>query len=380
MKIRVDQKAFSDKLSEANRFTASKSSTPLLSGYFLEASEDNKLSLRTSSGVVVYETRITCEVEEPGHCVVPASLFLSVIKSLETGEVLLTLKDDSLEIKQKRSVSSMSIMSVDGFPELHRERLTKKLMLPVNEFVKIGQKVMVSASTDETKPVLTSLALEMAQPNALVSTDGFRLFRWSVDLALDEKGTFLLPARALKDFFAILEKTEETTLLCWTDPDRQEILFDLGDGGENTVLTSFQVSSIQGEFPPYQAIIPESVGFSLKVDRELFSQRVSQAMIFAREFSSIVVFEVDTAQETPELVVSSQASVKGKTESRLPINSLEGTPVKFACNGRYVLDYLGATAATEVVISGNESLKPVLLSNSDNNQELYLIMPFKLQE
>ncbi len=380
MKIRVDQKAFSEKLSEASRFTASKNSTPLLSGYYIQAQENNQVSIRTSSGVVVYETTLPCEVEEPGHCVVPASLFLSVIKSLETGTVDLTLKAESLEIKQKRSVSSMAVMPAESFPGLHREKLTQKLMLPVNEFVKIGQKVMVAASTDETKPVLTSLALEMAQPNALVSTDGFRLFRWSVDLALDEQGVFLLPARSLKDFFAILEKTQETTLICWTDPDRQEILFDLGAGDSQKIMTSFQVSSIQGEFPPYQAIIPESVGFSIKIDRELLSQRVSQAMIFAREFSSIVVFEVDATEETPELVVSSQASVKGKTESRLPVNSLEGSPVKFACNGRYVLDYLGATEATEVVISGNEPLKPVLFSNSDNDQELYLIMPFKLQE
>ena len=321
MKIRVDQKAFSEKLSEANRFTASKNSTPLLSGYYLEALENNKLLIRTSSGVVVYETQMPCILEEAGNCVVPSSLFLSVIKSLETGEIELTKTAEILEIKQKRSVSSMALIPADGFPELHREKLSQKLVLPIQEFVKIGQEVMVAASSDETKPVLTALALEMAQPNALVSTDGFRLFRWSVDLALDEKGMFLLPARSLKDFFAILEKTSEATLTCWTDSGRQEILFDLGSSDDaESVLTSFQVSSIQGEFPPYQAIIPESVGFSIKVDRELLSQRVSQAMIFAREFSSIVVFEVVQDGETPEFVVSSQASVKGKTEARLPVN------------------------------------------------------------
>ena len=368
MKLRIDQSVLSEKLTEANRFTASKNSSPLLGGYFLEA-QKKTLVIRTSTGTVVYESSVPAEVEEMGVCVVPAGLFLSIVKSLEAGEIALAVENDSLQVQQKRSHSQLAVMPADNFPELHRDKLTQELVLPVEAFVKYGQRVLVAASSDETKPVLTSLAMEMSQPNALVATDGFRLFRQQVDLSLDEEGRFLLPARVLKDFFTILEKSEASTITCRTDEARQEIMFDLSE-------TALQVNAIQGEFPPYQSIIPASVAFSLKVDKELLTQKVNQAMIFAREFSSIIVFSMDGE----DLVIASQESVRGKTEARLTCNSIEGEPVKFACNGKYVQEYLNATEAEEIRIQGNESLKPVLFSNADSDQELYLIMPFKLQE
>jgi len=103
---------------------------------------------------------------------------------------------------------------------------------------------------------------------------------------------------------------------------------------------------------------------------------VNQAMIFAREFSSIVVFWV----EDNELVIASQANVRGKTEARLPLLSVEGQPVKFACNGKYVLDFLSSVENDAILIQGNESLKPVLLRIPEDPSYLYLIMPFKLSE
>lgn len=373
MKLSIQQSDLETKLNEANRFTSSKNSSPLLSGFYLET-KANSLIIRTSTGMVTYQTTLPCQVETEGSVVVPSGLTLSTIKALDTGEVTLELKEDILKINQKRSKSSIATMPADDFPALDLENKKQTIVLPVEEFTKYGQQVMVAASSDETKPVLTSLVIEMEQPNALVSTDGFRLFRAQVDLSLDEEGKFLLPARVLKDFFAILDKTDLKTIECLTSKAHQEIVFDLGE-------TKLQVSAIQGEFPNYRAIIPQSTGFSYQVERETFLQKVNQAMIFAKEFSSIVIFEVvESENDGHELVISSQESVKGSTEARLPCYKVDGEPVRFACNGRYVLDFANAMDSEELKVQGNEPLKPVIFSDAVTDQYLYLIMPFKLQE
>lgn len=368
MKLTVSQTELQIKLNEAIRFIASKSSAPVLSGFYFEV-EASQLTIRASTGSVVYQTSLPCSAAEPGTIVVPASLFLSIFKSLEPGEVELFVENELLVLSQGKSRSEIATLPTDGFPTLKNFSNAQNFVLPVAEFVQNGKKVLIAASGDETKPVLTALALETAQPNALVATDGFRLFRLQTDLSLDQKGMFLLPARIVKDLFGILEKAEQTTIQCTTDEKRQELLFQFGD-------TSLQVSAIQGEFPPYQSIIPESCAFEFTVDRELLQQKVNQAMIFAREFSSIVVFWV----EDNELVIASQANVRGKTEARLPLLSVEGKPVKFACNGKYVLDFLSSVENEAILIQGNESLKPVLLRIPEDPSYLYLIMPFKLSE
>lgn len=372
MKIRIPQSELITKLNEAIRFISSKGNSPLLSGFYFSA-DTAQLTVRTSSGSVVYQSSLPCSVETPGIVVVPASLFLSILKSLEAGEVEVSLEGDTVVLVQGKSRSEIATLPSEGFPSLKTFEKPQEFVLPVTEFVQNGKKVLIAASTDETKPVLTALALETAQPNALVSTDGFRLFRMQTDLSLDQAGMFLLPARTIKDLFGILEKADQPTIQCTTDEKRQELLFQFGADEQRT---SLQISEIQGEFPPYQAIIPESVAFTFTVDRELLQQKVNQAMIFAREFSSIVVFWV----ENNELVIASQANVRGKTEARLPLLSSEGEPVKFACNGKYVLDFLASVESEGIMIQGNESLKPVLLRVPNDPAYLYLIMPFKLSE
>ncbi len=399
MQVQVSQNDFIAKLNEAIRFIAGKTSTPLLSGFYLETLESKThgkntpaaLQIRSSTGSVIYQTALPCQIKEPGSLVVPAALLLSILKSLESSPVELTTQGDLLVLTQGKSRSEIATLPADGFPAIKTFEKPQPFRLPIAEFVRDGKKVLIAASADETKPVLTALALETAQPNALVCTDGFRLFRLQTDLSLDQKGMFLLPSKVIKDLFGILEKVEDSTLSCTTDEKRQEIIFQFGGASETDTdfsekgtkssdtlpfSTTLQISAIQGEFPPYQSIIPENCAFSITVDRELLQQKVNQAMIFAREFSSIVVFWV----EENELVIASQANVRGKTESRLPLLATEGQPVKFACNGKYVLDFLSSVESDAILIQGNESLKPVLLRVPEDTAYLYLIMPFKLSE
>jgi DNA polymerase-3 subunit beta len=211
--------------------------------------------------------------------------------------------------------------------------------------------------------------LEMTQPNALVTTDGFRLFRIQTELSLDQQGQILLPAKVFRELFPILEKADQPTITCLTTESNQEMVFQFGQ-------TQVALSAIQGEFPTYRALIPENCAFSFSVDKELLQQKINQAMIFSREISSIVIFSV----EENELIVSSQSGVRGKTESRIPLLSLEGLPEKFACNGKYVLDFLSVLESEGVKFQGNEPLKPVLFSSPDDTSLLYLVMPFKLSE
>jgi DNA polymerase III sliding clamp (beta) subunit (PCNA family) len=89
-----------------------------------------------------------------------------------------------------------------------------------------------------------------------------------------------------------------------------------------------------------------------------------------------VVFAV----EGKELILSTQKSVRGRSRTAIPLHHLEGQPVRFGCNGRYVVDYLNSVEEEEVMIQGTESLKPVILSVPDDQNRLYLIMPFKLQD
>lgn len=369
MQCTIEQGTLLNTLLEAVRFTGNKALTPLLAGIHFACISDNQLEIRASSGQVVYKALLPCKVESPGSCIAPASYLLSVVKSLDAGELVLRQEEEKLFIEQKKSSFELSLLTGSDFPDVAKKENRRKLLFPLEHFMAASKQVMIAASADETKPVLTSVYLEMRHPNALVATDGFRLYQVGVDLSLDEEGKALLPARILRDLLGVVEKRELGVLEGWLSPEGTEIVFQFGE-------LEVQVSLVTGDFPPYKAIIPQACSFSFVVGKEELSQALKQAMIFAKELSSIVVFQVDTG----ELIVRSQSSAQGKSRSTLPIRALDGEPVKFACNGRYVQDFLATLAEDEVMIRGTESLKPVLFSAPTDEHRFYLIMPFKLPD
>lgn len=382
MKLTVNQSELILKLSEANRFISNRPLMNGLSGISLSAikanikskskksNKDNSndiLQIKSSSGGVIYQASIFCNIIDEGECFLPNNLLLSFIKTLDEGRVDLELNGDNLLIKQGKVKTNLSTIAFENYSLISEADLENKFSLPVSKLIESGKKVVIAASNDETKPVLTSLVFEMAQPNALVSTDGFRLFRRQVDLSLDEKGSFLFPARLFKDFLAILEGYDQNIVDCYITTDRQIMLFDLGQ-------VKFQVGSIQGEFPNYSAIVPQNTAFSAILDKLELEQRIKQVMIVAKELSSIIIFN----WEANEVVITSQENNKGKAEAAMSVTKIDGEPVSFACNGKYILDYLQVMEGDELRIQGTESLKPVVLSPVGNDSEIYLIMPFKI--
>ncbi len=368
MKCIVDQPTLVSTLNEACRFVATKALNPSFGGILLETDETH-LKIRSTTGQSLYEARLLAQIEEPGKVLVPSSLFLSAVKSLSKGEVTLSVENDQVLIKQNTVEFNVACMSSEDFPDFPDLSSTKEFLLPTENFMAATEKILVAASKDETKPVLTSVLLEMSQPNAMVTSDGFRLYRSNVDLSLDMSDNLLLPARLLKEVLQIVKKTGESTIQCFWDTAAGQVLFQLPE-------VKVQLSLVSGDFPPYRSIIPENSSFSFSVDREDFIQRLQQVMVLAKELSSIVVFEAKDGQ----IELSSQSSARGKSQALLSPIAADGDIPRFACNGTYVLDFLGTIDTATITITGVDSLKPIIFGVPHDSSLLYLVMPFKLQE
>lgn len=368
MELTLEQSTFAQLCTTASRFTGNKTLTPLLAGLYLSA-KGSTLEVRSSSGSLVFQSSLPVQITTEGEAVIQAQLAVSILKSLQSGPITLTLENDLLVVRQGKSRFEIATYSFESFPGLSDFSAGTSYLLPKETFLKTAKQCLIATSLDETKPVLTSLLFELEQPNAMIATDGFRLIRQQADLSLNEKKSILLPGKALRELLPLAEKSEGETLELKISAAGNEALFVMG--GE-----FLQVGLVVGDFPPYRNIIPAACAFSFIVGKDDLIAAMKQAMIFAKELSSIVVFWVQDG----ELFVASQKSAQGKSNSSILIRSLEGEPVKFACNGKYVLDFLGSLDGDEVMIQGNESLKPVLFSVPESQDLLYLIMPFKLPD
>ena len=141
--------------------------------------------------------------------------------------------------------------------------------------------------------------------------------------------------------------------------------FEVGGTRLTTVL-------IEGEFPPYERLIPQSQSNTLTVGREALLEAVRRVKLLAREATPV---RLAMSSEGLELVAVTQDV--GQAHESLDAK-FEGTDLTVAFNPEYLVQGIEAAPGDEVSIETADALKPVLLRVPDHPEFLYLLMPVRV--
>jgi DNA polymerase-3 subunit beta len=199
-----------------------------------------------------------------------------------------------------------------------------------------------------------------------VATDGFRLAFRREELALDEMSV-LFPARAFTEIvkLATQEKVDEVVFAISTE--LQQVSCQVGQA-------QLYVRLLEGDFPPYQKILPHQFTGEVLLDREELGQILKTASIFTRDSSKIVTLSL----RQDELLVSATSPALGTHEGRMPLKRLAGEPMDIAFNVQYIIDLIAKTSSDNLLLKTNGSLDPAVFALEADPAFLYVIMPFKL--
>jgi len=130
---------------------------------------------------------------------------------------------------------------------------------------------------------------------------------------------------------------------------------------------------IDGEYPNYEQIIPESFSTTAEVSRDEIIRHIRSAGLFSSKVSE-VAFRVNAS--AGEMEVSSSDNEHGDYHSVLSCKG-EGKEVRTVCNFTYVLDGIGNIASPTISFNLNEDSTPVLISGTEDSSFRYLLMPIK---
>jgi DNA polymerase-3 subunit beta len=101
-------------------------------------------------------------------------------------------------------------------------------------------------------------------------------------------------------------------------------------------MDDVEISSrlIEGEFPPFRQIIPNTYKLKIAVDKSSLVVAVKRAGLFARDLANVIKIEI----ESGKLKVMSENTQVGKNVTEVDVNT-EGDSI-MAFNTKYLLDYL----------------------------------------
>jgi DNA polymerase III subunit beta len=367
MHLKLSTASFLEELQTAARVASTRSAVQALSGVQLHADADH-CELRATDMEVGLRLPLEATVETPGDVVLPARLLLDVVRSLPGAEVSLALRtaEQDVEIISAGSTFRLRTLRNEDFPHLPAAGGEGAVTLAAAPFIETVTQVSRSASRDDTRPVLTGILVSAADHELrMVATDSYRLSVKTTRLSepLEVPLEANVPARALAEVVRIAQQSEaEVIVINRTD---NQIVFSIG----GAVLSS---RLIDGQFPNYQLLLPESADHELRVDREELAGVVRRVSLLAQKNAPLRL-----AFSEGELLISAQTPDVGEAREALPV-PFTGEAFDIGFNAEFLRDGLESLESQDVLIKLTSSLRPGLIESADGSEFVYLVMPIRL--
>jgi DNA polymerase-3 subunit beta len=308
------------------------------------------------------------DVVEPGAVVLPARLLLDVVRSLPGETVTLELRSQEQDVEVVSGAAKFHLRTLrrEDFPSLPEVSSAGAIKLPCKAFVETALQVARSASKDETRPVLTGVLISATgQELTMVTTDSYRLSvkHTAIEAQLDAPLEANVPARALQELARIAQSVEQAELV--VSLGQSQIVFEIGE----VVLSS---RLIDGQFPNYRQLLPESVEHELRLDSAEIVEVVRRVSLLAQKNAPLRLGFTEG-----ELTVSAQTPDVGEASESLPV-PFKGEPLEIGFNPEFLRDGLESVEAEQLVLKLISPLRPGLIESPDGKEFVYLIMPIRL--
>ena len=384
MKLSCLQENLSKGLAIVGRAVATRTTLPITQNVLL-ATDQSMLKLSATNLEIAITTWIGAQVEEEGSITVPARLLTEFVASLpsERIDVVMNPQPRVLQLTCARSEARINGTDPEEFPPIPIvESGVGAKIEPEALRAAIGQ-VVFAAATEESRPVLTGVKVELEGDQfSMAAADGFRLalHRGRLVEPVEEPISVILPARTLNELNRFLGDQESPVEITVT-PAKGQVLFHLN----NINLVS---QLIQGTFPSYSQLIPQSYQTRTVIQLQEFLRAARSAAIFARDGSGIIRLQMipgtgDASSQNGEarpgrVVISAKAEELGDNQDEVD-TLIEGDESKIAFNSKYLLDVLSVLDRGDVALETTTPSSPGVFKPTGSDSYVHVVMPMFVQ-
>jgi DNA polymerase III subunit beta len=368
MKLSVSRDAFLARLGVAARGVSTRSSIQTLSGVMIRE-EGGAVELQATDMEIGIRVKVDAEVESGTQPIVlPGRLLLDVVRSLPNDDLGIEYRSQTqdVEIVSGTAKFHLRTLPTEDFPKLPEPEDAASVSVPAPAFIETVNRVGRAASRDEARPHLTGV-LVSASGNELrmVATDSYRLAvkETKLESALAGELEVNVPVRALQELTRVAAADGVETIE--VTAKENQVIFRAGD----VVLSS---RLIEGRFPNYKQLLPESYEHELRLSRSELLDVVKRISLMAQKNAPLrMKFEegaLEVSAETPDI---------GEASESLPA-PFKGETLEIGFNPEFLQDGLDSAESEELIFKLISPHRPGLIQSGDDGGFIYLVMPVRL--
>ena len=376
MKVSCLQENLNRGLGVVGRAVATRTTLPITNNVLL-ATDESRLKLVATNLEMAISCWIGAKVEEEGAITVPARLLNEFVSSLPADKIDISIAPGTktLGLKCARFEARISGVDAKDFPPIPKVDEGIVTKVEVEALRQAINQVVFAAATEESRPVLTGVDARFnGDLLTLAAADGFRLAVYKLTLAepVSQEAEVIIPARSLAELSRLMSDQDETVDIT-INPNKSQALFRL----KNMELVS---QLVQGTFPQYEQLIPQSYGSKAVVDVAEFLRASKTASIFARDGSGIVRLVVTSGGELApgKLTISARSEEIGDDVGEIDA-MVDGEESKIAFNGKYLADVLGVIREQQVSLETTAPSSPGVIRPVGVDNYVHVVMPMFVQ-
>jgi len=366
MKFKCDRNTILREIAIAQDIISSRNALSILSNVLIEA-DNNTLVIKATDLKVGFETRIPVEVISPGTTTVFCEKLLGILRALPDEQVLFNLEDARLYIspETKRVDFQLKSIASDQYPEIKEIGEENYFEIPQKDLIEMISQTVFAVSDDETRYFMNGVYLENSDGAlVMVATDGRRLsyIKKQLDLPIRDFSGVIIPPKVLM-LIKKLSSGEGNLSLAVSD---KNIFFQF----DNQKISS---NLIEGQFPNYQRVIPETQEYEIRVDRDELSRALQRVSLLVENKSRRIYLNLSA----DNITLHSEESEIGVAKEDIPC-SYQGPENSIALNYTYVTDPVKVITDKEILIRYSEPNKAITILPNPERDYFHIVMPMQI--
>ncbi|MBW7933139.1 MAG: DNA polymerase III subunit beta [Gemmatimonadaceae bacterium] len=374
--VTIQRSHLADALAAIGPTVATKVALPVLSAIRIAAEERGVRLTATNLDQVV-----SCFCPADHACagtafLVPAKRLAEIVAALPDGPVRLVPSGQSVKVAAGHATFRLNTLSASEFPSNAAFDPKATLVIAAGELVRLAEQVRFAASTEESRPILNGVLLEMgAAALRAVATNGHRLALVEAprtDSAHDALADLIVPPVALESLKRVFAAEELVTLAVDSEkaPTSLRVFSD---------RASVATRLIEGPYPGYRQVIPSANDRLVRADRNDLLAALRRVLPLATNATARVRIALAGAR----LVLRVETPDAGSAEDEVPIQYPDGSNFTFAVNGHYLKEILAHLPPGELSWSFSAPERASLLMPeplpAGSTAQQFVLMPVRLE-
>ena len=374
MRFTVSSTALSSRLTALSRVINSKNSLPILGDFLFEVVEGRLNPTASDSEVMMKTSLELTETDGDGRFCVGNHDLLEAVKGISEQPITFDVDQSGniAKISYQNGMFSLPVENADEFPQpqqVGEGANTINIATPL--LAENINRSLFATAQDELRPVMNGIYFDLTPDYlAVVASDGHKLVRNKVlNIKSEQPAAFILPKKPATLLKNVLGKQGGDVVIRF-DERNAEINFE-----EGTIICRL----IEGRYPNYNSVIPQSNPNQLTVDRLGLLAALRRVQPFSNDSSNLIRFHV----ENGTLQLDAEDYDFSKTATEKMSCEYNGMPMSIGFKGSSFIEILSNFECEQVNIQLADPSRAglVLPSEQPEGQDvLMLMMPMLIND